>query len=138
MPSSARSVSSAASPLPAQLVPLLQDPLDKLREVVGKVLPVSKKRTALEEAEWEDVGGSEGALERELMMQSMETLRIYRPRVVLHGPVGMGQSYVAAAALHHLEGYHIQSLDLGSLLSDSTRVCSTQPRFLLRRANVLF
>ncbi len=53
----------------------------------------------------------------------METLRIYRPRVVLHGPVGMGQGYVAAAALHHLEGYHIQSLDLGSLMSDSARVC---------------
>ncbi|EJF60052.1 AAA-domain-containing protein [Dichomitus squalens LYAD-421 SS1] len=121
IPSSARSVSSATSPLPTQLVPLLQEPLDKIKEVIGKVLPVSKKRTALEEAEWEDVGGSEGALERELMMQSMETLRIYRPRVVLHGPAGMGQSYVAAAALHHLEGYHIQSLDLGSLLSDSTR-----------------
>ena len=55
-------------------------------------------------------------------MQSMETLRVYRPRVALHGPVGMGQAYIAAAALHHLEGYHIQSLDLGSLLSDSTRV----------------
>ena len=92
-----------------------------MKDVINKVLPVSKKRTALEEAEWED-DSSEGALERELMLQSMETLRIYRPRVVLHGPVGMGQSYVAAAALHHLEGYHIQSLDLGALMSDSTRV----------------
>ena len=55
-------------------------------------------------------------------LAAMETLRIYRPRVVLHGPVGMGQGYVAAAALHHLEGYHIQSLDLGTLMSDSTRV----------------
>lgn len=53
----------------------------------------------------------------------METLRVYRPRVLLHGPVGMGQGYVAAAALHHLEGYHIQSLDLGSLMGDATRVC---------------
>lgn len=52
----------------------------------------------------------------------METLRIYRPRVVLHGPVGMGQAYVASAVLHHLEGYHVQSLDLGSLMCDSTRV----------------
>ncbi|KAI1792573.1 AAA-domain-containing protein [Ganoderma leucocontextum] len=121
VPSSARSVSSAASTLPTQLVPLLQEPLDKIKEVIGKVLPLSKKRSALEEAEWEDVGGSEGALERELMMQSMETLRVYRPRVALHGPVGMGQAYIAAAALHHLEGYHVQSLDLGSLLADSTR-----------------
>jgi hypothetical protein len=34
----------------------------------------------------------------------------------------MGQSYVGPAALHHLEGYHVQSLELGSLMSDSTRV----------------
>ena len=68
-PSSARSVSSAVSPLPAQLVLLLQEPLDKIKEVVGKVLPLSKKRAALEEAEWEDVGGSEGAQAHELMMQ---------------------------------------------------------------------
>jgi hypothetical protein len=53
----------------------------------------------------------------------METLRIYRPRVVLHGPVGMGQGYVGPAVLHHLEGFHVQSLELGSLMSDSTRVC---------------
>jgi hypothetical protein len=53
----------------------------------------------------------------------METLRVYRPRIVLHGPVGMGQNYIGTAALHHLEGYHVQNLDLGALLSDSTRVC---------------
>ena len=52
----------------------------------------------------------------------METLRVHRPRVLLHGAIGMGQTYIAAAVLHHLEGYHVQSLDLGSLLSDSTRV----------------
>lgn len=53
---------------------------------------------------------------------------MYRPRVVIHGPVGMGQGYVGAAVLHHLEGYHVQSLELGTLLGDSTRVSS---RFLL-------
>lgn len=58
------------------------------------------------------------------MCLAMETLRIYRPRVALYGPQGMGHTYVASAALHHLEGYHVQSLDLGNLLSDSTRVCS--------------
>ena len=54
---------------------------------------------------------------------AMETLRIYRPRIALHGAVGMGQNYIGTAALHHLEGYHVQNLDLGTLLSDSTRVC---------------
>lgn len=121
VPSSARATAPSASPLPEQLVPLLQDALDKIKSVINDVLPVSKKRTALEEAEWEDESTPEGALERELLLQSMETLRVYRPRVVLYGPSGMGQAYVAAAALHHLEGYHVQSLDLGNLLSDSTR-----------------
>ncbi|KII83379.1 hypothetical protein PLICRDRAFT_148152 [Plicaturopsis crispa FD-325 SS-3] len=120
VPSAARSTSSSASPLPSQFVPLLQDALDKVKNVIDKVLPISKKRTALEEAEFED-DGEEGALEREIQMQHIETLRVYRPRVILHGPVGMGQGYVGAAALHHLEGYHVQTLELGSLMSDSTR-----------------
>lgn len=54
--------------MPPQLQPLLQQPLEKMKEVIAKVLPVSKKRTALEEAEWEDES-SEGALDRELMLQ---------------------------------------------------------------------
>jgi hypothetical protein len=53
---------------------------------------------------------------------AMETLRVYRPRLVLHGPFGMGQGYIGAAALHHLEGYHVQTLDMGTLMGDSTRV----------------
>lgn len=61
----------------------------------------------------------------------METLRLHRPRIVLHGPVGMGQTYVGAAALHHLEGYNVQSLDLATLMSDSTRVCTLSPHLHL-------
>ncbi|KAF8075816.1 AAA-domain-containing protein [Lyophyllum atratum] len=121
VPSSARSTSSAATPLPPQFVPLLNDSLERIKTVIGRVLPMEKKLTALEEAMFEDDDGEEGALEREMFMQSMQTLRVYRPRVVVHGQVGMGQSYVGAAALHHLEGYHIQTLELGSLMSDSTR-----------------
>jgi hypothetical protein len=70
VPSSARSASSAASPLPSQLVPLLSPVLEVAKEVVGRVMPVSKKRTALEEAEWEDDVGEEGAFDREMMLQS--------------------------------------------------------------------
>ncbi|KAI0337338.1 AAA-domain-containing protein [Trametopsis cervina] len=120
VPSSARSAAPAASPLPEQLLPLLQESLDRIKTVINAVLPVSKKRTALEEAEWEDEG-EEGALDREMMLQSMETLRVHRPRVVLHGSSGMGQAYIAAAALHHLEGFHAQTLDIANLMSDSTR-----------------
>jgi hypothetical protein len=53
---------------------------------------------------------------------AMQTLRVYRPRILIHGSGGMGQNYVGAAALHHLEGYHVQTMELGTLLGDSTRV----------------
>ena len=68
VPSSARSTAPTASPLPDQLVPLLQETLERVKSVINHVLPVSKKRTALEEAEWEDES-EEGALEREMMLQ---------------------------------------------------------------------
>ncbi|KAF5371995.1 hypothetical protein D9615_008134 [Tricholomella constricta] len=121
VPSSARSTSSSATPLPPQFGPLLNDALERVKTAIGRVLPMEKRLTALEEAMFEDDDGEEGALEREMLMQSMQTLRVYRPRVVVHGPEGMGQGYVGAAALHHLEGYHIQTLELATLMSDSTR-----------------
>jgi len=108
--------------------------------IIDRVMPMEKRLTALEEAQFED-DGEDGALEREMLMQCLssvffcridvfinmiltafQTLRVYRPRVVLHGSIGMGQGYVGAAVLHHLEGYHVQSLELGTLMSDSTRV----------------
>jgi hypothetical protein len=48
---------------------LLGDILEKVKEVIGRVLPMEKKLTALEEAEFEDEGGEEGALEREMLSQ---------------------------------------------------------------------
>jgi hypothetical protein len=47
---------------------LLSDTLEQVKQVIAKALPVGKKRTALEEAEYED-DDEEGALEREMMLQ---------------------------------------------------------------------
>ena len=68
VPSSARSSSSAASPLPSQLDPLLAETVGKVKDAINKIMPLNKKRTALEEAQWED-DNEESALEREIMMQ---------------------------------------------------------------------
>jgi len=153
VPSSARSSASIAAPLPLQLVPLLDDALTRVRQVLDVIIPVPKKRTALEEALYEDEGDDDNTLEKEEFLQcksydiaydlysyfaAMETLRVYRPRVILCGPQGMGQTYVGAAALHQLEGFHIQSLDLASLLGDASRVSHLPPLlscflFMLRR-----
>jgi hypothetical protein len=54
--------------LPVQFEPLLSNALERAKAIVSKVLPIEKKRTALEEAEWEDEG-EEDALGREIMMQ---------------------------------------------------------------------
>ena len=69
VPSSARSTSSSAAPLPSQLVPLLDETFQRVKLLLDKALPLGKKRTALEEAEFED-DEPEGALEREILMQS--------------------------------------------------------------------
>ncbi|KAG8859596.1 hypothetical protein FRB91_007482 [Serendipita sp. 411] len=123
VPSSARSTASAAVPLPPQLEPLLQEPLSHVTMALDRALPKSKKRSALEEAQWEEdhPDGEAGAFEREMMLQTLESQRVNRPRLLLYGESGMGQRAVGAAALHHLEGYSVQSFDLGSLTGDSSR-----------------
>ncbi|BEI93938.1 uncharacterized protein CcaverHIS019_0603970 [Cutaneotrichosporon cavernicola] len=119
VPSSARSTSSAAIQLPNQLVPLLANDLERLKLAVDLALPRVKKRTALEEAEFEDDDGD--SFEKEMMLQSLDQLRTYRPRLLVYGAAGSGQTYLGPAILHHLEGFHVQSFDLASLMGDSTR-----------------
>ncbi|CAE6536390.1 unnamed protein product [Rhizoctonia solani] len=120
IPSSARSTSSHAAPLPSHLQPLLQPALDFVTSALENSLPNSKKRNTLEEAEWE-YDDADGGWEREMISQALETLRVHRPRILLHGPSGMGHAQVGAAVLHFLEGYHVQSMDLATLVGDSTR-----------------
>jgi len=66
VPSSARSSSSAATPLPIQFVPLLEDMLEKVEQVVHRVMPVEKKLSALEE----------GALEKEMFSQGLSCMQL--------------------------------------------------------------
>ncbi|PPR03293.1 hypothetical protein CVT24_012778, partial [Panaeolus cyanescens] len=53
----------------AKFAPLLNDSHEEVKQVIQKLLPVEKKLTAL--AEFEDDGGEEGALEREMLPQAM-------------------------------------------------------------------
>lgn len=120
VPSSERSTSSAAAPLPEHIEPLLRQPLSEIKKVVDEVLPQKKRLTALEEAEFEDAEDDRG-MKTERMQQEFERSRVFRPRLLLKGGPGMGQQYLAAATLHHFEGLHVQAFDLPTLLSDSTR-----------------
>ena len=120
VPSSQRSTSSGASPLPKSIAPLLKQQLQEIEQLLNDVLPQQKPRTALEEAKFEDASRDEG-MEGQRMLQEFERAQIFRPRLLLRGLPGMGQQYVVNALLHHFEGLHVQSFDLPTLLSDSTR-----------------
>ena len=68
IPSSERSVSSGAAPLPKSIEPLLREPLQEIKNLLAEVLPQKKQLTALEEAEFEDAEGDKG-MGRERMQQ---------------------------------------------------------------------
>ncbi|KAF7510762.1 hypothetical protein GJ744_006128 [Endocarpon pusillum] len=116
VPSSERSASSGASPLPSSIEPLLRKPLSVLERIVAEIMPQKKKTTALEEAQYEDVDSSFG---REKVQRAFDGSRVFRPRLLVRGPTGMGQQYLAAALLNHFEGLHVQSFELSVLLGDS-------------------
>ncbi|EAW20078.1 chromatin segregase YTA7 [Aspergillus fischeri NRRL 181] len=120
VPSSERSASSGATPLPKVVEPLLRRPLSDIKTILSEILPQRKRLTALEEAQFEEPEGPKG-FRREQMQQEFDTSRVYRPRMLVRGPFGMGQQHLAGALLHHFEGLHVQAFDLPTLLSDSTR-----------------
>lgn len=120
VPSSERSTSSGASPLPKTVEPLLRRPLAEIEKQLSEILPQQKRLTALEEAQFEEPEAS-GSFRREHMQQEFDRSRVFRPRLLLRGYQGMGQQYLASAILHHFEGLHVQPFDLPTLLSDSTR-----------------
>lgn len=121
IPSSARSTASNANPLPTHIEPLLKEVLEELKLKVDNYIPRKKKITPLEEAMLEDFDDEDGGFAVLEATKEFQTSRVFRPRLLVYGSAGMGQQYLGAAILHHLEGFHIQSFDLGTLLSDSTR-----------------
>lgn len=121
IPSSARSTSSNAVPLPLHIEPLLSDVLAELKKKLDNFIPRKKKITPLEEAMLEDFHDDDGGFARLESTREFQTSRVFRPRLLVCGASGMGQQYLGSAMLHHLEGFHIQAFDLGTLLSDSSR-----------------
>ncbi|CAI9632268.1 unnamed protein product [Alternaria burnsii] len=120
VPSSQRTVTASAAPLGKNIEPLLQKPLAAILKRIDELIPRRKKLTALEEAEYDDRDDEKG-FEREATMRNFESSRIFRPRLLISGLQGMGQQYLGAALLNKIEGLHVQSFDLPTILEDSTR-----------------
>lgn len=120
IPSSQRTVTASAAPLTKDLEPLLRKPLAQIVKRIDEMLPRRKKLTALEEAEYDDRDDEKG-FEKESTMRNFESSRIFRPRLLISGLQGMGQQYLGAALLNQLEGLHVQSFDLPTILEDPSR-----------------
>lgn len=121
VPSSERSATSGAVPLKKDIEPLLRKPLEDITAAIDKAIPRKRKATALEEAMYDDRDDEHG-FERENMQRHFESSRIFRPRLLIKGLQGMGQSYLGGAVLSKLEGLHVQNMGLSILMSDTTRV----------------
>lgn len=118
IPSSERSATSGAQPLPKAVEPLLRDQLQNAKRSLDELLPRKKKLTALEEAMFEQFDDKDHGFGREALHQEFERSRVFRPRFLIYGAHGMGQGYISSAVLHYFEGVHVQNFDLPSILSD--------------------
>lgn len=122
IPSSERSTSSGAAPLPKVVEPLLREQLKIIEKILDGLIPIKKKTTALQEAMYEQYEDDDHGFGRETLQQEFEKSRVFRPRLLIGGEPGMGQSYLGGAILNHFEGLHVQSFDLPTIYSDSARV----------------
>lgn len=118
VPSSERSASSSAAPLPKAVIPLLRDQFAAIEDIVKTILPLKPKITALEEAMYEPYEDADHGFGRENLQQDFDRARVFRPRLLITGQSGMGQNYISAAILHHFERVHVQYLDLATILGD--------------------
>ncbi|KAF2691817.1 AAA-domain-containing protein [Lentithecium fluviatile CBS 122367] len=120
VPSSQRTITASAAPLSKNIEPLLRVQLKEVIARIDELIPRRRKLTALEEAEYDDRDDEKG-FEREATMRNFESSRLFRPRLLINGLQGMGQQYLGAALLNQVEGLHVQSFDLPTILEDANR-----------------
>ncbi|GAM83409.1 hypothetical protein ANO11243_013970 [Dothideomycetidae sp. 11243] len=120
VPSSERSATSGSAPLKKSIEPLLRSSLAEIEGLLKDIVPRTKKRTALEEAEYDDRDDELG-FEKENLQREFEGARIFRPRLLICGVQGMGQQYLGAALLNKFEGMYVGNFDLPNIFKDSTR-----------------
>lgn len=126
VPSSARSTYSGSAPLPKNLMPLLSKPFNEITEKLRYLMPTlnsNSKTTKLEDAMYLDptVKDPDGGFSRREFFKTLESLRVCKPHILIHGPLGYGQQYLSSAVLNFLEGFQVHSLDVGNLFGDPVK-----------------
>ncbi|KAI0534658.1 hypothetical protein GGR58DRAFT_47639 [Xylaria digitata] len=119
VPSSERSSTSGAASLPKSIEPLLRNQFKAITSRLDGTFPRKPKVTALDEAMYEPYDDEDFGFDREQLYQEFDNSRAFRPRLLVHGIQGMGQSYISAAILHYFEGVHVQNFDLATIIGDS-------------------
>ncbi|CUM62770.1 uncharacterized protein PRCAT00000327001 [Priceomyces carsonii] len=142
VPSSARSSSSGSSPLPDNLKPLLQPLMSEIIKKLDDLLPDAgskkKKLTTLQEAHYLDptINDSDGGFGKQQLLKNLENSRVFKPHLLICGGQGNGQQYITSAILNYLEGFQLQSLDMGNIFGDPTKspeLCIVQTFIEARR-----
>lgn len=125
VPSSARTVVNGAAPLPKHIEPLLTDSLNQIMSKIKVILPKANSSTTLQRNT--ATGQNIASFEAEAFMKYLGNTRLYRPRLMVLGRSGSGQAHIGAGILHDIEGTHVVTLDLSTLLTDA----STSPEAAL-------
>ena len=137
VPSSARSTGSVPEPLPEMIKPLLDDQFKNVQTILSDILPKNPLRfqrdssliqhylnyQVIEEDcnEINNRGTSTNLFSRHELLNQISNSRIHKPRLLITGPMGNGQQYLGAAILSYLDGYNVQTLDIATILSESSR-----------------
>ncbi|KAJ3213048.1 ATPase AAA domain-containing protein 2 [Dinochytrium kinnereticum] len=130
IPSTQRSSNVYSNPIPAHIYPLVSRGFNQILASLDVLAPLLTKmsETRVEEFSSTDLGeqplsSSASYIPTLGSKRSSGYVKSLEPRLVISGATGMGQKLLGPAALERLEAqkFYIQSLDLASLLSDSTR-----------------
>lgn len=124
VPSSKRSVSSGSSPLPEHVRPLLTEQFSHVIATVDHLVPREKKLTNLQDAMFVDptISDKDGGFRKQQLLSTLNTSRVFKPKLLVYGPPGLGQNYIGGGILNRLEGFNVQSLELSRLFTEGGSV----------------
>lgn len=129
VPSISRSGAIVSFSLPDHIKPLLNNVLNHYIDKIQKLLPETatflghKKSSELDEYLNVDFFKNEkdGGFSKHIFEKNIDTIKVFKPTIIISGQKGFGQQYIGPAILNFLEGFQVFSLDLGTIYGDLTR-----------------
>jgi SpoVK/Ycf46/Vps4 family AAA+-type ATPase len=126
VPSAHRTSATYAKSLNSIVSPLLSESLEKLKQMLEKIFPF-RRGEAAEDSGYEDDEVDNNTLSTLLSKKNpRNTFPVFRPRILLYGKSGMGQSEIGGALLYLLEEFPVSAIDIATLFSNpATKVILT-------------